>query len=81
MIDANENVTDLILAGMLAELGLQEAVHMRTEGPGPNTHVRGLEVIYGIYVFQEIQEIKVTRVSYLFFDKGLGNHKPVMISM
>ena len=41
MIDANNNVRDHILAGMLAELGLQEAVHMRTEGPGPNTHVRG----------------------------------------
>ena len=40
MIDANENVADHIQAGMLAELGLQEAIHMRTEGPGPNTHVR-----------------------------------------
>ena len=60
MIDANKNVTDHILAGMLAELSLQEAIHMRTEGPGPNTHVRGSEAIDGIYVSSEIE---VTGVS------------------
>ena len=42
MIDANEDATDHILAGMMAELGLSgEAVRMRAEGPGPNTHIGG----------------------------------------
>ena len=78
MDNTNKNVTDHILAGMLAELGPREAVHMRTEGPGPSTHVRGSEAINGIYVSPEIE---VTGASYLPFDKGLGDHRAVMIDV
>ena len=78
MIDANENVTDHILARMLAEIGLQEVVHMRTDGPGPKTHVNGSESINGIYVTPEIE---VTGASYLPFNKDLGDHRPVMIDV
>ena len=78
MIDANENVTDHILARMLAKMGLQEAVHMRTNGPGPKTHVRGSESIDGIYVTPEIE---VRGASYLPFNKDLGDHRPVMMDV
>ena len=78
MIDANENVTDHILARMLAKIGLREAVHMRTNGPGPKTHVRGSESIDGIYVTPEIE---VRGASYLPFNKDLGDHRPVMMDV
>ena len=48
MMDANENVTDRILAKRLKKLGLTEAVHSQTPGPGPNTHIRGSQLIDGI---------------------------------
>ena len=78
MIDANKNVTDHILARILAKIGLQKAVHMQTNGPGPMTHVQGSESIDNIYVTPKIE---VKGVAYLLFNKDLGNHRPIMIEV
>ena len=51
---------------------------MRTDGPGPKTHVNGSKSVDGIYVTPEIE---VTGASYLPFNKDLGNHRPVMIDV
>ena len=39
MMNANKNVTEGILAKRMEKMGLTEAVHSQTEGPGPNTHI------------------------------------------
>ena len=72
MMDANENVTDGILAKRLKKLGLTEAVHSQTPGPGPNTHIRGSQSIDGIWT---TPEIVIRGASYLPFIKDLGNHR------
>ena len=72
MMDANENVTDGILAKRLMKLGLTEAVHSQNPGPGPKTHIRGSQSIDGIWVSPEIV---IRGASYLPFIKDLGNHR------
>ena len=72
MMDANGNVTDKILAKRLKKLGLTEAVHSQTLGPGPNTHIRGSQLIDGIWTTPEIE---IQGASYLLFIKDLSDHR------
>ena len=80
MIDANENVLTGQLADSLRadEVGMVEAVHSRTPGPGPKTWFRGKESIDGIWISNDLV---CKGTSYLPFHADLGDHRPVCIDL
>ena len=79
MMDANEHVEDGIMCRQLKEddLKMTEAVHQQASGSAPKTF-RGSYAIDGIWVSRNLE---VLGASYLPFDSGVGDHRPVMLDI
>ena len=80
MMDANDPASRGPFCKRLTEpdLGLREAVHSVTPGPGPKTYFKGKDAIDGIWV---TKDIKVIGASYLPFHADIGDHRPVMADL
>ena len=80
LIDGNENMAGGPLARLLSdpELNMVDAIHQRSNLPGPATFVRGRRQIDGAWITPDID---INRACFLPFFFGVGDHRALLLDI
>jgi hypothetical protein len=77
-MDMNGHVLRWGLAKYLLNMGLQEATQANWGSLEPHTYVSGTEPIEGVWF---LPELEITSRIQLFFHKGVGDHRIVLVDV
>ena len=80
MLDSNENMASGPLSRLLQgpDLAMIDAIHLRSQTPGPHTFIRGSRQIDGAWVTPDID---ITAACFLPFFFGVGDHRAMLLDI